>query len=102
MILFIVFINKTTMLYELDELLVLTGREFRNDYFFENLENTRKKHETVVWLNNFNNFKNYKNIKMVEAARTEAEKLLDEDTELKNHPLIKEKLSKNTTEIHFE
>ena len=43
-----------------------------------------------------------KNIKMVEAARAEAEKLLDEDVELKNHPLIKEKLAQNTSEIHFE
>ncbi len=44
-----------------------------------------------------------KNIKMVEAARTEAEYLLSNDSELQTYPLIKEKLSqRKNEEIHFE
>lgn len=43
-----------------------------------------------------------KNIKMVEAARTEAQNLLKEDPELKNHPLIAEKISEENFNIHFE
>ena len=44
-----------------------------------------------------------KNIKMVEAARTEAERLLKEDGTLKKYPLINKKLlHRKTNEIHFE
>jgi ATP-dependent DNA helicase RecG len=42
-----------------------------------------------------------KNIKMVEAARIESQKILQEDPELKNHPLIAERL-KNQNHFHFE
>jgi len=44
-----------------------------------------------------------RNIKMVEAARTEAEKILREDESLSRFPLIREKLAeRKTEEIHFE
>ncbi len=43
-----------------------------------------------------------KNIKMVEAARTEAQNLLREDPELENNLTVKERLSMQKTEIHFE
>lgn len=43
-----------------------------------------------------------KNIKMVEAARTEASRLIREDTELNHHPLLKDKLSQKRFDIHFE
>lgn len=43
-----------------------------------------------------------KNIKMVEAARLEAQKLLQEDSELKKYPLILEKLRTQNKTIHFE
>ncbi len=43
-----------------------------------------------------------KNIKMVEAARTEAQKLLDTDPTLANYPLISARLSSKTTPMHFE
>lgn len=43
-----------------------------------------------------------KNIKMVEAARTEAQKIIQEDPELKNHPLITERLKSQDKQIHFE
>ena len=43
-----------------------------------------------------------KNIKMVEAARTEARAILKKDFELKKYPLIKTKLSRQRSEIHFE
>ncbi|MFC1720695.1 ATP-dependent DNA helicase RecG [Patescibacteria group bacterium] len=43
-----------------------------------------------------------KNIKMVEAARTEAQKLLGEDPELIGHPKIAEQLKTRNTEIHLE
>ncbi len=43
-----------------------------------------------------------KNLKMVEAARAEAQALLKSDPDLKNHPLIRAKLSQPKPEIHFE
>lgn len=43
-----------------------------------------------------------KNIKMVEAARTEAIRLIAEDTELKNYPLLKQKVKSKVSEFHFE
>lgn len=43
-----------------------------------------------------------KNIKMVEAAREESQKIIKEDPELKKYPLIKERLTNQKTEIHFE
>ncbi len=43
-----------------------------------------------------------KNIKMVEASRTEAMRILDEDPELKNYPKLKEALQNKNNKIHFE
>lgn len=43
-----------------------------------------------------------KNIKMVEAAREEAQNILENDPELKNYPLIKERLKQENLNIHFE
>ena len=43
-----------------------------------------------------------KNIKMVEAARTEAIRLIAEDPELVNYPLLKAKVKQKTSEFHFE
>jgi len=43
-----------------------------------------------------------KNIKMVEAARTEATRIIAEDPELKNYPLLKTKVHQKTIEAHFE
>lgn len=43
-----------------------------------------------------------KNLKMVEAARTEAEKLISEDLNLKKHPLLKARLDASSQKIHFE
>ena len=43
-----------------------------------------------------------KNLKMVEASRLEAQNLLNEDLELKNYPLLKEKISQSNSTIHFE
>lgn len=43
-----------------------------------------------------------KNIKMVEAARTEAVRLIEEDPELKKYPLLKEKVKSKVSEFHFE
>lgn len=43
-----------------------------------------------------------KNIKMVEAARTEAMRLIEEDPELKKYPLLKEKSRAKAGEFHFE
>ena len=43
-----------------------------------------------------------KNIKLVEAARTEAKKLIEDDSELQNHPLVMEKVSIIEKLIHFE
>ncbi len=42
-----------------------------------------------------------KNIKMVEAARTEARKIAEEDIKLLNYPVLK-KILENKKEIHFE
>jgi len=39
---------------------------------------------------------------MVEAARTEAQKLLEIDSEFMNNPEIKNRLSLQKSEIHFE
>lgn len=43
-----------------------------------------------------------KNIKMVEAARTEAIRLIEEDPELKKYPLLKQKVHEKAGEFHFE
>ena len=43
-----------------------------------------------------------KNIKMVEAARTEAQKIVETDPDLENYPLLKERLDLSTSKIHFE
>ena len=43
-----------------------------------------------------------KNIKMVEAARTEAIRLIEEDSELSKYPLLKQKVHEKTQEFHFE
>ena len=43
-----------------------------------------------------------KNIKMVEAARTEAIHLIEEDPELNNYSLLKAKVKQKTSEFHFE
>ena len=43
-----------------------------------------------------------KNLKMVEAARTEAQNLLEKDFELKKYPLLREKVEKPSADIHFE
>jgi len=43
-----------------------------------------------------------KNIKMVEAARTEAIRLITDDPELYNYPLLKNKVKEKTKEFHFE
>ncbi|MEI7765263.1 MAG: ATP-dependent DNA helicase RecG [bacterium] len=43
-----------------------------------------------------------KNIKMVEAARTEAIRLISEDSELTKYPLLKQKVKEKTSEFHFE
>ncbi len=43
-----------------------------------------------------------KNIKMVEAARTEAVRLIAEDPELTNYPLLKQKVHQKAGEFHFE
>ena len=43
-----------------------------------------------------------KNIKMVEAARAEAVRLIEEDPELKNCPLLKQKVKSKVSEFHFE
>ena len=43
-----------------------------------------------------------KNIKMVEAARTEAIRLINEDPELNKYPLLKQKVHQKTSEFHFE
>ena len=39
---------------------------------------------------------------MVEAARAEAQKLLDTDPTLANYPLISARLSSKKTTVHFE
>ncbi|MFA6300814.1 MAG: ATP-dependent DNA helicase RecG [Candidatus Paceibacterota bacterium] len=43
-----------------------------------------------------------KNIKMVEAARTEAIRLIEEDPELTKYPFLKQKVKQKTSEFHFE
>lgn len=43
-----------------------------------------------------------KNIKMVQAAREEAIRLINEDSELSNYPLLKNKVKEKTHEFHFE
>ena len=43
-----------------------------------------------------------KNLKMVEAARAEAQVILKTDPDLKNYPLLHEKLAQQTQAIHFE
>ena len=43
-----------------------------------------------------------KNLKMVEAARTEAQKLVEDDPAFKKHPLLAERLSQKENRIHFE
>jgi ATP-dependent DNA helicase RecG len=43
-----------------------------------------------------------KNIKMVEAARLEAIRLIEEDPELVNYPLLKQKVREKAGEFHFE
>jgi len=43
-----------------------------------------------------------KNIKMVEAARTEAVRLIEEDPELIEYPLLKQKVREKVSEFHFE
>ncbi len=43
-----------------------------------------------------------KNIKMVEAARAETVRLIEEDPELKNYPLLKQKVKSKVSEFHFE
>ena len=43
-----------------------------------------------------------KNIKMVEAARTESQKIIAESPDLKKYPLLLEKIANNGKQIHFE
>ena len=43
-----------------------------------------------------------KNLKMVEAARTEATRLIEEDPELSKYPLLKQKVKEKAGEFHFE
>ena len=43
-----------------------------------------------------------KNIKMVEAARTESQKIIAESPDLKKYPLLLEKIISNEKHIHFE
>ena len=43
-----------------------------------------------------------RNIKMVEAARTEATRLISEDQELLKYPLLKNKIESESKEFHFE
>ena len=43
-----------------------------------------------------------KNIKMVEAARLEATRLIEEDPELTKYPLLKQKVKQKVSEFHFE
>lgn len=42
------------------------------------------------------------NLKMVEAARSEAQKILQTDPELKKYPLLREQIHQPQTEVHFE
>lgn len=43
-----------------------------------------------------------KNLKMVEAARLEATKIIEGDSELTDYPLLKERLNSQAEKIHFE
>jgi hypothetical protein len=43
-----------------------------------------------------------KNIKMVEAARTEAEAIINLDPDLSRHPAFLARLSSQKQELHFE
>ncbi len=43
-----------------------------------------------------------KNLKMVEAARTEARKIVEADPQLHKHPLLNQRLAENSRKIHFE
>jgi RecG-like helicase len=43
-----------------------------------------------------------KNLKMVEAARTEARTLLEQDIALSDFPILKYLIEKEQEEIHFE
>ena len=43
-----------------------------------------------------------KNIKMVEAARAEAAVLIAKDPELKQYPLLRERIESAATIVHFE
>ncbi len=43
-----------------------------------------------------------KNIKMVEAARSEAQELISADPELSDSPLLRDRISSEKTDIHFE
>lgn len=43
-----------------------------------------------------------KNIKMVEAARKEAHRLIEEDEDLKNYPVLKNLVEEKSSELHFE
>ena len=43
-----------------------------------------------------------KNLKMVEAARTEATKLIEKDPKLVKYPLLKDRLDSSLSRIHFE
>jgi ATP-dependent DNA helicase RecG len=43
-----------------------------------------------------------KNIRMVEAARTEAIAMIEKDSELKDYPLLKNKVKEKVKEFHFE
>jgi len=43
-----------------------------------------------------------KNLKLVEAARTEAQQLVQKDPELKGHPLLTQALTDRTAQLHFE
>ncbi|MBA3733215.1 ATP-dependent DNA helicase RecG [Patescibacteria group bacterium] len=43
-----------------------------------------------------------KNLKMVEASRTEAVRIVEEDPEFSSYPLIQEYFKNQTTKIHFE
>ena len=43
-----------------------------------------------------------KNIKMVEAARLEAQNLINQDPELKKYPILKNRVEEISAKIHFE
>ncbi len=43
-----------------------------------------------------------KNIKMVEAAREEAKKIIEENGGIKSYPMLKERIENQDSKIHFE